>query len=93
MICIQPITFAKSALALVSSAVPWSTGPLGGSPSVRGAVGVGCFVPASAAAPEAGGTLGGIAIPAPSDDGGPWAQRLTGGALCARSWAGALVSQ
>ena len=61
--------------------------------AARKAVGVGHFAPTSAAAPETGGTLGGIAMLAASDDGGPWVQRFTGGALCARSVNGALASQ
>ena len=86
-------TFTKSDFALVSSALASSAGSVGEAPSLRVAVGAGDFVPTSAAAPEAGGTLGGIAVVAAGVEGGPWAQRFCCGAVCVLSGEDALVSQ
>ena len=87
--CTQP----KSALALAISALVSAAGSGIGTPSFRLVVGVGDFVPTSAAAPEAGGTLGGIAGVTVGVDGGPWAHRFCCAAVCDLSGEGALVSQ
>ena len=86
-------TLVRSFLVLVISALVSVAGSGIGAPSLRLVVGVGNFVPASAAAPGTGGTLGGIAGLTVGVDGGPWAQRFGRGAVCVLSGEGVLVSQ